>query len=52
MIDGCDVRSLHGEARTSVTARVATSASIANTDFGWFSHFLHRAEPPDEVDFW
>jgi len=25
---------------------------IANTDFGWFSHFLHRAEPPDEVDFW
>jgi len=27
-------------------------AFIANTDFGWFSHFLHRAEPPDEVDFW
>ncbi len=25
---------------------------IANTDFGWFSHFLHGAEPPDEVDFW
>jgi putative restriction endonuclease len=25
---------------------------IANTDFGWFSHFLHRVEPPDEVDFW
>jgi len=29
-----------------------TTAFIANTDFGWFSHFLHRAEPPDEVDFW
>ncbi len=28
------------------------SGFIANTDFGWFSHFLHRAEPPDEVDFW
>ena len=28
------------------------AAFIANTDFGWFSHFLHRAEPPDEVDFW
>ena len=25
---------------------------IANTDFGWFSHFLPRAEPPDAVDFW
>jgi len=25
---------------------------IANTDFGRFSHFLHRAQPPDEVDFW
>ena len=25
---------------------------IANTDFGWFSHFVYRAEPPDEVDFW
>jgi hypothetical protein len=23
---------------------------IANTDFGWFSHLLHRAEP-DEVEF-
>jgi len=31
---------------------VATTAFIANTDFGRFSHFLHRAEPPDEVDFW
>ncbi len=35
-----------------MTPRVATNAFIANTDFGWFSHFLHRAEPPDEVDFW
>jgi hypothetical protein len=25
-----------------------TSGFIANTDFGWFSHFLHRVEPPDE----
>ena len=25
---------------------------FANTDFGRFSHFRHRAEPPDEVDFW
>jgi len=25
---------------------------IANTDFGWFSHFLHRPELPNEVDFW
>ena len=32
-----------------MTPRAA--AFIANTDFGWFSHFLHRAEPPDEVDF-
>ena len=31
---------------------LTASAFIANTDFGWFSHFLHRAEPPDEVDFW
>ena len=30
----------------------ATAGFIANTDFGWFSHFLHRDEPPDEVDFW
>ncbi|MEI6450492.1 MAG: hypothetical protein WCP98_11180 [Actinomycetes bacterium] len=30
----------------------AAAGFIANTDFGWFSHFLHRAEPPDEVDFW
>jgi putative restriction endonuclease len=30
----------------------ATAGFIANTDFGWFSHFLHRTEPPDEVDFW
>ena len=28
------------------------SGFIANTDFGWFSHFLHRDEPPDEVDLW
>jgi len=37
-----------------VTARLPaeTAVFIANTDFGWFSHFLHRAEPPDEVDFW
>jgi len=25
---------------------------IANTDFGSFSHFVHRAERPDEVDSW
>ncbi len=25
---------------------------VANTDLGWSSHFLHRAEQPDEVDFW
>ena len=31
---------------------MSTVGFIANTDFGWFSHFLHRAEPPDEVDFW
>jgi len=30
----------------------AGNGFIANTDFGWFSHFLHRDEPPDEVDFW
>jgi putative restriction endonuclease len=30
----------------------AESGFIANTDFGWFSHFLHRPEPPDEVNFW
>jgi len=28
------------------------AAFVANTDFGWLSHFLHRVEPPDEVDFW
>jgi len=28
-----------------------TAGFIANTDFGWFSHFLHRDKPPDEVDF-
>src|SRR5665648_103964 len=32
--------------------RQAPNGFIANTDFGWFSHFLHRDEPPDEVDFW
>jgi len=31
---------------------IGTAGFIANTDFGWFSHILHRAEPPDEVDFW
>jgi len=35
-----------------LTPRVATAAFIANADFGRFSHFLHRVEPPDEVDFW
>ena len=31
---------------------VATHTFIANSDFGWFSHSLNRAEPPDEADFW
>jgi hypothetical protein len=31
---------------------VATSGFIANTDFGWFSPFMHRVEPSEEVDFW
>ena len=31
---------------------LSTRGFIANTDFGWLSHFLHRAEPPDEIDFW
>ena len=35
-----------------MSLHIATTAFIANTDFGWFSHFLHRAEPPDEVNFW
>ena len=36
-----------------IAGTVAASAGfIANTDFGWLSHFLHRDEPPDEVDFW
>jgi hypothetical protein len=25
---------------------------LANTDFGWFSRFLHRAKSPDDVNFW
>ena len=33
-------------------SHLAAPGFFANTDFGWFSHFLHRAEPPDEVDFW
>ena len=33
-------------------ANVVTSGFIANADFGWFSHFLLRTEPPEEVDFW
>jgi len=37
--------------RTDISSEART-AFIANTDFGRFSHFLHRAEPPDEVDFW
>ena len=28
------------------------AAFVANTNFGWFSHLLHRTESPDEVDFW
>jgi len=36
----------------SAAPLAATAGFIANTDFGWFSHFLHRAEPPDVVDFW
>ena len=35
-----------------MTSPIANTAFIANTDFGWFSHFLHRAELPVEVDFW
>jgi len=31
---------------------MALAGSIANTDFAWFLHFLHRAEPPAEGDFW
>jgi len=31
---------------------IISPAFIANTDFGWFSHFRHHTEPPDEVDFW
>ncbi len=31
---------------------IGSAGFIANTDFGWFSHFLHRAESPDEVNFW
>jgi len=30
----------------------SAAAFFANTDFGWFSHILHYADPPDEVDFW
>ena len=37
---------------TSPLAAIAASGFIANTDFGWFSHFLHRTEPPEEVNFW
>ena len=35
-----------------MTSIIASAAFIANTDFGWFSHFVHRAESPGEVDFW
>jgi len=35
-----------------VSSAARSTGFIANTDFGWFSHFLHRAQPPDEVDFW
>jgi hypothetical protein len=31
---------------------VDSSAFIANIDFGWFSHFLRRVDPRDEVDLW
>ena len=31
---------------------MAEAGFIANTDFGWSSHFLQRAQLPDEVDFW
>jgi hypothetical protein len=31
---------------------VAATHSLPTPDFGWFSHFLHCAEPPDDVDFW
>ena len=34
-----------------MTSEAARSLN-ANTDFGSFSHFLHRAELPDEVDLW
>ena len=30
----------------------ACTAFIVNADYAWFSHFLHRAEPSDEGDFW
>ena len=35
-----------------MTSLFGAAGLIANTDFGWFSHILHRANPPDEVDFW
>jgi putative restriction endonuclease len=37
---------------SDMDALIAATGFIANTDFGWFSHFLHRAEPPEEVNFW
>lgn len=31
---------------------LSTTGFIANTDFDWFSHFLRRPAPPEEVNFW
>ena len=31
---------------------VAAKGYIANTDWDWYTHFLHRAQPPEEVNFW
>jgi hypothetical protein len=31
---------------------VGTTTFVANTDVGWFSHFLYRAEPSDKADSW
>ena len=37
---------------TSPLAAIAASGFIANTDFGWYSHFLDRNAAPEEVNFW
>jgi len=35
-----------------MNTRITTLGYLANTDYGWYQHFLRREPPAEEVNFW